>query len=164
VCATGQTVTVVHKHHQANGEWRFVEIIAAPMWESDGTFQGIVESMRDVTKRLRAEEALQHYAERLRALSARLAEVAEAERQRLAQELHDQVGQRLTALGINLNIIQTQVPEEMDAIVPLMIAVPGAADNQTHPRRDDLRPSVLTIMVGPPLVRTVRKADWHRRR
>jgi len=117
VCTTGQTVTVVHKHHQANGEWRFVEIIAAPMWESDGTFQGIVESMRDVTKRLRAEEALQHYAERLRALSAQLAEIAEAERRRLVRELHDQVGQRLTALGINLNIIRTQMPQETgDAI------------------------------------------------
>ena len=109
---SGQPVTVVHEHYQANGERRLVEIVAAPLWGADGAFQGIVESMRDVTKRMRAEEALQQYAERLRALSAQLAEVAEVERRRLVRELHDQVGQRLTALGINLNIIRTQIPEQ----------------------------------------------------
>ena len=45
----------------------------------------------------------------LHALAARLAEAEEAERQRLARELHDQVGQNLTALGINLNILRTQM-------------------------------------------------------
>ena len=60
----------MYKHHQANGELRFVETIAAPIWGSDGAFQGIIESVRDVTQRMRAEEALQQYAERLRALSA----------------------------------------------------------------------------------------------
>jgi len=117
VRASGQPVAVVHEHYHGNGERRYVEIIAAPLWGPDGAFRGIVETMHDVTERMRAEEALQQHAERLRALSAQLAEVAEAERQRLARELHDQVGQRLTALGINLNIIRTQMPEEAgDAI------------------------------------------------
>ena len=147
VRATGQTITVVHKHRQANGEWRFIEIIAAPLWESDGTFQGIVESMRDVTKRMRAEEALQHYAEQLRALSAQLAEVAEVERRRLVRELHDQVGQRLTALGINLNIIRTQIPEQTgDAIRSRIDDSLSLVEQTTECIRDvmaDLRPPVL---------------------
>ena len=107
----GQPVTVVHEHYRANGERRFLEVIASPLWGVDGSFQGIIESIRDITGRKRAEEALQQYTERLRALAAQLAEVAEAERQRLARELHDQVGQNLTALGINLNIVRTQLPE-----------------------------------------------------
>ncbi len=48
---------------------------------------------------------------RLHKLSIRLAETEEAERHRLANELHDQVGQKLTALGINLNIIRSLLPE-----------------------------------------------------
>jgi len=109
---SGQPVTVVHEYYQANGEQRFFEVLASPLLGGDGTFQGIIESKRDITKRMRAEETLQQYTERLRALAAQLAELTETERQQLAQELHDQVGQNLTALGINLNIVQTQLPEE----------------------------------------------------
>jgi len=69
--------------------------------------------MRDITERKRTEIALQEYTERLRALAAQLDEVSEAERQRLARDLHDKVGQNLTALGINLNIIQSTIPEEI---------------------------------------------------
>jgi signal transduction histidine kinase len=137
----------VHEHIRANGERRFVEVIAAPLWGADGTFQGIIESMRDVTECLQAHESLQQYAERLRALSARLAEVAEAERQRLARELHDQVGQNLTALGINLNIIRTQMPEEIAGLVRSRLDDSLSLVEQTTERiRDvmaDLRPPVL---------------------
>lgn len=57
-------------------------------------------------------EAVSQQHERLRTLSSRLAEAEETERRRLAQELHDQVGRKLTALGINLNIIRTEVPKD----------------------------------------------------
>ena len=144
---SGQSVTVVHEHYQVDGERRFVEISAGPLWEADGTFQGIIESMRDVTERVIVEEALHQYAVRLRALSAQLAEVEEAERQRLARELHDQVGQRLTALGINLNIIRTQMPEEVGDAIRSRIDDSLSLVKQTTERiRDvmsDLRPPVL---------------------
>jgi signal transduction histidine kinase len=42
-------------------------------------------------------------------VSRRLVEVQEAERRGLANELHDLVGQKLTALSINLNIVKTQL-------------------------------------------------------
>lgn len=147
VRATGQPVTVVHEHYQASCERRFVEVVAAPLWGSDGDFQGIIESIHDVTERVRAEEALQQYAEHLRALTAQLAEVAEAERQRLARELHDQVGQRLTALGINLNIIRTQMSEETGDAIRSRIDDSLSLVEQTVERIRDvmarLRPSVL---------------------
>ena len=47
--------------------------------------------------------------EQLRALTNRLAEVEEAERRQLARELHDQVGQNLTALSLNLKIVHDQI-------------------------------------------------------
>ena len=147
VSESGQPVTLVHEHYRANGERRFVEVIASPLWGTDGTFQGIIESVRDITERQRAEEALQQHAERLRALAARLAEVTEAERQRLARELHDQVGQNLTALGINLNIVRSQMPEEAAAPVRSRLDDSLSLVEQTAARiRDvmaDLRPPVL---------------------
>jgi signal transduction histidine kinase len=48
----------------------------------------------------------------LRATSRRLVEVQEAERRLLASELHDRVGQNLTALGLNLSIVANGLPPD----------------------------------------------------
>lgn len=57
-------------------------------------------------------EAISKQQEQMRALSGRLAEVQESERQRLAYELHDQTGRDLTALGIQLNLIRSELEGE----------------------------------------------------
>jgi signal transduction histidine kinase len=86
---------------------------------------------QEVLERRRAEAALTEYRdqleelvkqrtaelteanEQLRALAARLAEVEETERRRLARELHDRVGQDLGLLDVNLNIIRGQLPAQV---------------------------------------------------
>ena len=117
VQASGQPVTVVHEHYLADGKKRLIEVNASPLIADDGSFQGMIESLRDITEQRQAEEERRRHADRLRALSAQLADVTEAERQRLSRELHDQVGQNLTALGINLNIIRTEC---LDAATPAL--------------------------------------------
>jgi len=69
--------------------------------------------INDITERLRTQEALERVNkevelshERLRALSRRLLEVQEEERGRLARDLHDDIGQALTALKIQLESLQ----------------------------------------------------------
>jgi two-component system sensor histidine kinase UhpB len=56
---------------------------------------------------------LKQYASRLQAVSRQLLEVQENERRMLARELHDTVGQQLTALNLNLSIIQNTLPPEL---------------------------------------------------
>src|SRR5690606_28050031 len=53
-------------------------------------------------RHLATSRALEQSQERLRALSRRLLEVQEEERRRLARDLHDDIGQALTALKIQL--------------------------------------------------------------
>ncbi|NCF69304.1 MAG: PAS domain-containing protein [Chloroflexi bacterium] len=143
----GRPVTVVHEHCQVDGETRMVEVNAAPLLGSDGSFQGIIESMRDVTECHHAQEALRRNRDRLRALTAQLAEVSEGERQRLSRELHDQVGQNLTALGINLNIIRAEII--LAGSAPLISRLDDSlslVEQTTERIRDvmaDLRPPVL---------------------
>src|SRR5256714_8145623 len=62
--------------------------------------------INDITERLRTQHALEFSQERLRALSRRLLEVQEQERRRLARDLHDDVGQALTALKIQVESLQ----------------------------------------------------------
>jgi PAS domain S-box-containing protein len=69
----------------------------------------------DITVRKNAEAATDQYARRLRATSHRLLTVQESERRTLARELHDAVGQELTALSLNLTIIEDAVPATTSA-------------------------------------------------
>ncbi|HEY6925621.1 MAG TPA: GAF domain-containing protein [Steroidobacteraceae bacterium] len=65
----------------------------------------------DISLRKSAEAATDQYARRLRATSHRLLTVQEAERRTLARELHDTVGQELTALSLNLTLIDAGLPD-----------------------------------------------------
>jgi two-component system sensor histidine kinase UhpB len=80
-------------------------------------------------------------------MGERLAQVSEAERQRLARELHDRVGRNLTALGINLNIVRTQVPDNLSPDVhPRLDDSLSLVEQTTKQIRDvmaELRPPVL---------------------
>lgn len=76
-------------------------------------------TLRDISQRVEHERAQRRLLERvrrsheqLRALAARLEEVQEAEQRRIAIELHDRVGQSLTGLNLNLQALQSQLPEE----------------------------------------------------
>ncbi len=142
-----QPITVVHEHYQANGERRLIEIIAAPYFNTSGDFLGIIESNRDITERERVKAELEQYTERLRALTTQLAEAEDTERQRLANELHDKVGQNLTALGLNLNIIQEMLPGELSNQVRVRLDDSHVLVEQTAEQIRDvmanLRPPVL---------------------
>jgi two-component system sensor histidine kinase UhpB len=59
----------------------------------------------DITGQRNSETALRTAAASLQALTRRLVEAEEAERRRIAGELHDRVGQNLSALNINLDIV-----------------------------------------------------------
>jgi signal transduction histidine kinase len=71
-----------------------------------------VHLKQEIAERNRMEKALRKSEIQLRALAARIQEVQETERKYLAQELHDRVGQSLSALNLNLNIITSQLSSE----------------------------------------------------
>jgi two-component system, NarL family, sensor histidine kinase UhpB len=64
-------------------------------------------TMMDITEQKHTEHALRDSAEQLTGLSRRLVDVQESERRKLSRALHDRVGQNLTALNINLDILRT---------------------------------------------------------
>ncbi len=99
---------------------------------------------REIVERKKVEVTLQANQQRLQSLSRRLVEVQEEERRRLARELHDEVGQVLTAVKLNLQAMQ----RVSDASAPgsgLEESI-GIVDRALRQVRDlslDLRPSML---------------------
>ncbi|MDR8038873.1 histidine kinase, partial [Burkholderia cenocepacia] len=65
--------------------------------------------LRDITERQRAENALKQSREELRELSANLQNVRKEEKTRIARELHDDLGQQLTALKMDLSVVEQQL-------------------------------------------------------
>jgi PAS domain S-box-containing protein len=93
-----------------NGAQFWAHVILTPLLDETDKLRGFSEIVHDITERKRAEEDLHSYADRLKTTSRRLVEVQESERRLLANELHDRVGQNLTALGINLSIVASGLP------------------------------------------------------
>jgi two-component system sensor histidine kinase UhpB len=96
-----------------DGTYRHWNDHGLPLLDNKGCPYKWIGVCTDITERKRAEEALQLYVEQLRSLTARLEEVEAVLRQRLAQELHDRVGQNLTAISINLNVVRSMFPAEL---------------------------------------------------
>ena len=63
-------------------------------------------------ERIRAGDELQQSFSRLRELSRRLMDVEEDARRRINRELHDRIGQNLSTLNLNLNVIRERIPED----------------------------------------------------
>jgi signal transduction histidine kinase len=88
-------------------------------------------------------EEVQDGRERLQVLSHRLIDVQEAERKHLARELHDQIGQALTAVQISLHNLQSSSEGSLAGPLAESLAVIDEALQQVHDLSLDLRPSLL---------------------
>jgi PAS domain S-box-containing protein len=94
---------------RADGSTVYMETQAVPvMWQGRPAAEAVAH---DITERKRTEHALREYADRLQGLSRRLMEVEETERRRIHHELHDRIGQNLSALILALDLVRTQLHE-----------------------------------------------------
>ena len=72
---------------------------------------GLTVFFRDITYRKRAEEEISNNNEQLKLLTAHLQNVREDERKRIGREIHDELGQQLTAVKMDVAWINKQVTD-----------------------------------------------------
>ena len=102
--------------------------------------------LRDITARLKAEEELRLAHDELRELGQAMLEVREAERTRIARELHDELGQALTALKMDVDLLGSTLPEHRGDLLERAEAMRELLDETVATTRRisaDLRPLVL---------------------
>lgn len=84
--------------------------------------------------------------EQLRKLSARLESVREEERRRISREIHDELGQALTGLKMDLSWLSTRPPENRQSLIDKVTPMLDLVDDTVRTVRrisTELRPGVL---------------------
>jgi len=97
----GHTHSVTNER-RLDGSTMWVEGDYMCFYDAAGRITGHFGIQRDVTDRTLAAQELEQSRTELRALAARLLAIREEERTRIAREIHDELGQALTALKLDL--------------------------------------------------------------
>ncbi|MCX5820214.1 MAG: PAS domain-containing sensor histidine kinase [Deltaproteobacteria bacterium] len=106
----------------------------------------IVVTYEDITERIQAEKELEHSRQELRNLSTHQQTVREEERTRIAREIHDELGQTLTALKMDLAWLKNRLPAGMKPLHAKMQQMSKLADatiESVHRIATELRPGLL---------------------
>lgn len=127
---------------RADGEEFPIEASISQAGDADERHFTVI--LRDITVRKQAEDALKNSQAELRELSARVLEAREEEKTRIARELHDELGQLLTALKMDLSWLRGRLPGgELAEKAGEMGALLDQTVTSTRRISADLRPLML---------------------
>lgn len=125
-----------------------VEYISTPIW-NEGKIVGAVVMFKDITERRKSEEQLKSSWEQLRKLYSHLQSVREEERTRIAREVHDELGQDLTAIKMDLSWLGEKFFPENKLFNEKIHGIDQLLDTtiETVQRiSGDLRPPILDVL------------------
>ena len=143
--ATGLPVTTEETFDTLKGRRHF-HTVKFPLHDANGRVEALGGISVDITEFKRMEDQARRDAAVVRALAARLAGAETTERSRLATELHDRVGQTLTALGINFNLLRMEIGDRAPAALWRLDFLQSLIEDTVACVRDvmaDLRPPML---------------------
>jgi len=127
---------------------------AYPIFDQKGELSHVIIQHNDITDRKSAEEALSESQDQLKKFAAHLQNVREEERVLLAREIHDELGQILIAIKIDMGMLKQNVlkgikKEHTEEVLSKFDVLFGLVDNTIKTARKimtDLRPEVLDLL------------------
>jgi PAS domain S-box-containing protein len=144
---------LVHRTHydlefrarHRDGSWRWFQTQGQAMWNEAGRATYIAGTTVDVTERRQAEDALQRARAELQQLLRRLMEQERNTTARLAQSLHDRLGQVLGSARLHLDLAQAQAQSHPAAAQRLgnVSSLLDSAIQEVRRVLIDLRPPLL---------------------
>ena len=144
--SNGDEFNIEHRIRQHDGSIRWVQTISRPT-KDDSKVQ-LRGTIMDITQRKQTVEALQRSQELLRELTAYQDRVKEDERRRIAREIHDELGQTLLVLRIDVSMLEARTSKSHRRLNEKVRASLQHIDNTVKTIRtiiNNLRPSVLDL-------------------
>ena len=140
----------IRERRKKDGMTINASIAYAPVMDCDGRIESVIVVIDDVTERTRAEKELEQSHEKLRNMSRRLESIREQEKKKIALEIHDELGQMLTALKMDLSVMHEGLLNEEHAsrsemtrqLVSAVRLIDSAIDTVRRIAAD-LRPGIL---------------------
>lgn len=129
-----------------DGKARCWYVHAVPEYDADGIVQSVLTVWRDIVERKEAEQRLRESYDLLRELTSRRETAREEERKRIARELHEELGQQLTALRMGASTLRIRFGNDNPELAAHVRKILILADNTMQVVRDvvaSLRPAVL---------------------
>lgn len=142
-------------------EWTLV-----PILDKQGEVEYLVFSLNEVTERKRSQELIEQSMLRVQALSERVMKVQREEREGIARELHDELGQTLTALKVNLQMLEPYcVGGEAEDHLTEALVITGRSLDQVRGMMLNLRPVGLedlglAVVLESHLAKQAEAAGW----
>ncbi|MEN3370014.1 MAG: hypothetical protein V7609_2157 [Verrucomicrobiota bacterium] len=141
--ATGTPYEQEERHRGADGGYRWFLSRGLPLRDAEGRIVRWYGTNTDIEHRKRADKEVEAANHQLRSLSGRLLHVQEEERRHLARELHDEIGQALTAAKINTDMLRSAAPSDLCERLNENATILDRVLQQTRQISLDLRPPVL---------------------
>jgi PAS domain S-box-containing protein len=155
----GERSSGEHLLRRRDGSTFHASSSATPLRNEQGEVEAIIGVSNDITERKRVQNQLAESEAQLRALTARLQRLREEERTRIAREIHDELGQMLTGLKMDLRWVEqrleTIADEALQPVAERIVASTELTDaviRTVQAIAAELRPSVLdTLGLAPAL-------------
>jgi len=142
-----ETVVPLRLHRKKDGTIFPVEI-ACSYFEYQG-HQVLVAAIRDITERVRSDERLVELNHKLYALNEHIQTVQERERIAIARDIHDDIGQSITVLKLDVEWILCRIPDAGQDVFERLHEMLLSVDQLTSKVQRiaaDLRPPLLDQM------------------
>ncbi len=110
------------------GSIRWIRDEMVPVYDLNCNLTRIAGSARDITRRKTAEEALRRSGEKSQELSRYLQRAVEDERKRIAREIHDDLGQTLIALKMNMVRCREKLPDNLNPLTEITLNMEKTID------------------------------------
>ncbi len=141
-----QTWRDEYRFLRGDGSHAYVVDRGYVLYDEQGKPTRMIGCMTDITGRRESELALKNSRAQLRAFAANLQAAREEERTTVAREIHDELGQTLTGLKMDLSWLRKKLPKDQEVLLEKADAMLGLMNDTIDTVRrisTELRPGVL---------------------